>query len=729
MATVVSGQAGGRDPHIGYVSPAGGRQGSVVEATVGGQFLRGATGVYVSGEGVRGRVVRHVPPIPVLDPEVLREVRRRLLDVAEKRMAELPPEARAAMPSLGGLRARVPPRSPDDPPVEVPDHPLLRNLDDKSLEELRELAKWFFSPRNLQPPQRAIAETVSIELTIDPSAPPGDREIRLAGPGGLTNPLCFQVGTLPEVAEREPNDRQSANDPVPEAPFCLNGQILPGDVDRYRFSARRGQRLSIEAQARHLMPYLADAVPGWFQATLALYDASGTEVAFDDENGSDPDPALTYEIPQDGEYELEIRDALYRGRDDFVYRVTVAEATDMVTTPPKIAATAATLDEVEPNDDMASAQVIELPQVIRGGIGRPGDVDVYRFTGRADDTVAAEVSGRRLGTELDSELRLTDATGAVVAWNDDAPDRESGLVTHHADSYLSVRLPADGEYYLRVADVQRHGGDAYGYRLRVGPPEPDFVLRVAPSGINVPAGRAAPVTVCVMRKDGFDGEVEVLLTDPSTGFALSGGRIPAGRESIRMTVSAPWQRSGAPVALHMEGRAQIGGQLVTRPVVPAEDMMQAFAYHHLVPAQQLLAMVTGPRFRIPPMEVVAEGPVRIPAGGAAQLRVRLPNSPLLARVQWALSQPPAGLSLGATTPVVGGLMLEVRADRDAVQVGYADNLIIEAFTDIEPGPPPGPSANQPAAPAAGQKARRAAMAKQRVSLGVLPAVPFTIVAP
>ena len=50
-------------------------------------------------------------------------------------------------------------------------------------------------------------------------------------------------------------------------------------MDRFRFRARRGQQVVIETYARSLIPYLADAVPGWFQATLALYDDKGKEVA------------------------------------------------------------------------------------------------------------------------------------------------------------------------------------------------------------------------------------------------------------------------------------------------------------------------------------------------------------------------------------------------------------------------------------------------------------------
>ena len=39
-------------PHVGYIYPAGGQQGSDFEATIGGQYLKGTAEVYVSGGGV-----------------------------------------------------------------------------------------------------------------------------------------------------------------------------------------------------------------------------------------------------------------------------------------------------------------------------------------------------------------------------------------------------------------------------------------------------------------------------------------------------------------------------------------------------------------------------------------------------------------------------------------------------------------------------------------------------
>ncbi|GAH88430.1 unnamed protein product, partial [marine sediment metagenome] len=172
-----------------------------------------------------------------------------------------------------------------------------------------------------------LAEMVLIEVTIDPGASPGDRELRLGTPLGLTNPMCFQVGTLPEIGEQEPNDPEEfaylPKGPPIDLPMVLNGQIMPGDIDRFRFRAKRGQQLVIETHARRLVPFLADAVPGWFQVTVALYNAEGREVAFADDYRFHPDPVLFYQVPGDGEYELEIRDSIYRGREDFVYRVAV----------------------------------------------------------------------------------------------------------------------------------------------------------------------------------------------------------------------------------------------------------------------------------------------------------------------------------------------------------------------------------------------------------------------
>ena len=124
-------------------------------------------------------------------------------------------------------------------------------------------------------------------MAIDSAAEPGQRELRLRSAAGLSNPLAFHVGQLPELCKKEvrgdkepkafgdPKPGPQAKSTLPEPPIditlpsVVNGQIMPGEVDRYQFRAHKGQQLIVAASARELIPYLADAVPGWFQAALA----------------------------------------------------------------------------------------------------------------------------------------------------------------------------------------------------------------------------------------------------------------------------------------------------------------------------------------------------------------------------------------------------------------------------------------------------------------------------
>ena len=249
--------------------------------------------------------------------------------------------------------------------------------------------------------------------------------------------------------------------------------------------------------------------------------------------------------------------------------------------------------EQEPNDTPSTAQRIKLPIIINGRIREPGDWDVFRFEGQARQTIIAEVQAPRLDSPLDSVLKLVDAKGKVLAYNDDREDKGQGLHTHHADSLLQATLPADGVYYLHLGDAQRQGGPAHAYRLRVSAPMPDFELRVTPCSINAQPGSTVAITVYAMRKDGFSQEINLFLKYTPVDFLLSGGKIPANQDEVRLTLQVPGKARKTPVDLAVEGWATIGGRRVSRTASPAEDMTQAFAYHHLVPAHDMMVTVSG----------------------------------------------------------------------------------------------------------------------------------------
>ena len=56
---------------------------------------------------------------------------------------------------------------------------------------------------------------------------------------------------------------------------------------------------------------------------LTLYDARGKELAYADGFRFKQDTVLICKVPADGQYVLGIRDSLYRGREDFVYRLSI----------------------------------------------------------------------------------------------------------------------------------------------------------------------------------------------------------------------------------------------------------------------------------------------------------------------------------------------------------------------------------------------------------------------
>lgn len=682
-ATAFGQKTQGKPPHIGYLYPAGGQQGTVFQILAGGQFLNGATEVYVSGQGVKAKVLRHVRPIGNLNGDQRKLLKEKLRQARNKRLTELGvnPELFDKKPAMRKPQEKpetkktdniADPNKPGDTAkqakrFEIPKHPLLDDLENKSLKELAHISNVFFFPRNMTQINRQISESVLIEITIDPNAQLGDREIRILTRQGLTNPMVFQIGTLPEVKELEPNNQKAYPDilkalkiPNPNGqiklpaekplrlPVVLNGQIMPGDVDRFRFVASKGQKLVIQAHARSLIPYLADTVPGWLQATLTLYDSKNKEVAFTDDYRFNPDPVLFYNIPKSGEYELQINDSIYRGREDFVYRISIGQTPFITQMFPlggqSEVETIASVDgwnlptstlkldttpgdnpirstaynqgnrisnfvtyavdtlpqclESNSNDTGKEAQLVSLPIIVDGKIDKPGDVDVFKFWGKAGDKIVAEVYGRKLNSPIDSLLRLTDSNGKDIAWNDDYIVKDGylfkdtdGLETHPADSYLSAKLSKDGTYYVSLSDSQNHGGNAYGYRLRISQAVGDFALRVTPSSLYTTAGSKIPLNIYAMRKDGFDGAIELVLKDAPAGFKLSGGQIETGCNKKEVTLTAPLNAPAEPIALTLVGLAEINGKMVRHIAVPAEDMMQAFLYRHLVPSKQLLVAV------------------------------------------------------------------------------------------------------------------------------------------
>lgn len=625
-----------RAPHIGYVYPAGGQRATTFEVVVGGQGLDSPTGVVISGEGVTVEILEHDKPLSAV---AAGDVRDKLREMQPKLRALRNDPATTPATLLPGIRK------------------LLREaeLTEKELRLMADYDRRRNDPKQQQNAQ--IGETVRMKVTIAETAELGMRFWRLRTAGGLSNPMRFMVGQHEEIREAEPppefdldrysassNTRKSAITPAFSLPATVNGHILPGEVDQFTFHAKKGQQVVLDVDARSLIPYLADAVPGWFQAVVAVFDSSGNEVAFAGSYRFDPDPVVFYKIPEDGDYRIEVHDSIYRGREDFVYRITLGELPFLTGISP-LGATAgskvnltfqggnlgenfrqkytapdeagivylhatngkwrsnsipfqvdtlAEEPEHEPNNSFGAACEIKPPTIVNGRIDARGDADYFRLKGRGNKEMVFEIFARRLGSPMDSSLAVFDTAGKQIGFNDDHEDPASGLTTHHADSRLSVKLPATGECFVRVTDTQNQGGVGLVYRLKATQAQPSFALRITPASVNANVGGAARLTVHVLRTDGFDGEIALKLKGTNEYFQLKNAKIPAGQDHADISLTVPSTPTADPVAISLEGSSEVEGKTIVADAIPAEDMMQAFIYRHLVPVDALLVDVRPP---------------------------------------------------------------------------------------------------------------------------------------
>lgn len=138
--------------------------------------------------------------------------------------------------------------------------------------------------------------------------------------------------------------------------------------------------------------------------------------------------------------------------------------------------------QVKPNQTIAAAQALMLPAAVDGAVDNLTRGDFYKFQAAAGQRISIEVLARRLGSPLDSTLRLLDGKGKELAYNDDAPGLGS-------DSSLSYTFKEAGEYIVQVWDIQYRGGPTYLYRLRIG----DFPCVTVPYPMGIQRGVSANV--------------------------------------------------------------------------------------------------------------------------------------------------------------------------------------------------------------------------------------------
>ena len=119
------------------------------------------------------------------------------------------------------------------------------------------------------------------------------------------------------------------------------------------------------------------------------------------------------------------------------------------------------VEEKEPNNDPGQAQKVRLNSTVTGVITSE-DVDCFAVEARQGNRLSAEVEGMRLGRGVfDPRLAVLDSHGVVLA---DVDDTQLAL----QDPFVSLIVPADGTYILRLREATYGGNGDCHYRLHIG---------------------------------------------------------------------------------------------------------------------------------------------------------------------------------------------------------------------------------------------------------------------
>jgi hypothetical protein len=463
------------------------------------------------------------------------------------------------------------------------------------------------------------ARVVKMKVTVAADAAPGAREFRLVTPLGVSSVGQIVVSEDPVVSESgDNNTRQSAN-PI-KAPCTVCGRVEAAeDVDYFRFHAEAGQTLSFEVLGARLQDKIHD-LQKHLDPMLTLFDADGRELAANDDFFF-ADPYLAHTFTKAGDYFIQVRDAKYDGDPRWAYALLVrdrptvthlypmaAQAGQAVEVEPigsarlvrdrvKLTAPATpglhqiALDlggvrtnpttflvsplpqfqEVEPNDTIETSTRVTLPCGINGRIGKARDLDHFVFKATKGRAVRFEVKARRFGTplqsHLDSFIEILTPKGAVLASNDDAFGKDAALV---------FTPPADGDYVLRVRDLNSKGGPTFVYHVEADWARPGFTLRCDGDKAMIGPGSRTAWYVHVTRLNGFAGPVKVGVKGLPPGVTVSPLTIPANMTQGVLVVSADAgaKLGAANVEVVGSGEATFDGktETLTRTATPNQEI-------------------------------------------------------------------------------------------------------------------------------------------------------------
>jgi len=582
------------------------------------------------------------------------------------------------------------------------------------------------------PPAKAPAgpqRSVKLKVTAAPDAAVGVREFRLLSNLGLSSVGQLLVVDDVVITETGDNGTRAKANPV-SVPSTVCGKIeIAEDVDFFKVRAEAGQTLTFEVYGARIQDKIHD-LQKHADPMLTLFDAEGRELAANDDYYF-ADPLLSHTFKDAGDCFIQVRDSKYDGDPRWVYALRITNKPYVahvypaagnpgqeievepvgsakllqpkikLRVPETVGVHAVQLDvgpgkanptafivsalpqilEQEPNDSPEQAQRVAVPGGINGRIGVRRDLDHFLFAATKGKAIRFEVKARRFGTLLnstvDSVLDVMNAKGQVVASNDDAFGK---------DAAVTFTPPADGDYVLRIRDLNSKGGDAGIYHIEASWALPDFTLRCDGDKAMIGPGSSTAWYVHVVRQNGFAGPVQVEVQG-----------LPAGVTASALTI-APTMTQGVIVltAAADAPKDAAGVQVVGSATVKQADGTEEVLRCEATPNQEIYLPGGGRgRFDVAMHTVAVTDPsdilkvdvkpevVTLKPGQEVKIEVTIQRRPGYDK-SVSLDVVLAHLNSVFGNPLPPGVTIEARKSKTLIGTGSQGHIVLKAAANAAP---------------------------------------------
>lgn len=245
--------------------------------------------------------------------------------------------------------------------------------------------------------------------------------------------------------------------------------------------------------------------------------------------------------------------------------------------------------ETESNNIPENAQQVILPCDFSGVFQKPGDLDYISFHAKKDETWLIQTIASRQGSLANPEVlilqRKPDGSTAQIAELAEQQANPFGPVfeTATVDRMLTWKVPNDGDYLVRMRNLNRRDGNARCYyRLVVRQLKPDFQIIAINSGATGPTGTTffkgsrSLLQVLVNRKEGFDLPVRVTAVGLPQGVSANPLVFNAGQVSQNMVFETSLDAVSGEFPIRLKGETHWSDEKASVDWVPGQKVEPDF---------------------------------------------------------------------------------------------------------------------------------------------------------